>query len=358
MITHNADHGGANTSVASLLRHRPESVEAEWVFLRDGPAVEQSPVPAHVISVGRAREAWRWSGAIVALRSEARRQRADLVFANVTKAQLYASLSARLAGIPSIWWQRERYGQRPLMHQAAGRLPAAAVICSAEHSAAEQRKRFPRTPVVMIHPGIETGALGPPREHVEAAAVRIGIVGRLQRWKRVELAIDAMAAVRTELPQARLVVMGAAEPGLDEDYPAHLRDVARGAGIAEAVDFVGHVPDAADAMAGLDLLVHCAEVEPFGLVPLEAMARGVPVVVPDEGGPRETVRDGIDGVRVDPTDTAALAAAIVALGRDPALRTAMGATARTRVLEAFTAQRTAQRTWEVAQAVAAGRPPG
>lgn len=282
--------------------------------------------------------------------------RADIVFAQITKAQLYAGPAARLAGARSVWWQRERYGQKPLMHQVAGRLPADLVICSAEHSAAEQRRRFPRREVALINPGIEVDGLGLPREHTEAVAVRIGIVGRLQRWKRVELALRAMPAVVRALPDARLVVMGDAAPGLDEDYPGELRAEAARLGVAEHVEFAGHVQGAAEASRRLDLLVHCARGEPFGLAPLEAMARGVPVIVPLEGGPAETVRHGVDGLHVEPTDREALAAAIISLGRDPRRRGQMGAAARRRVLERYTAAGTARRTWELLAEVVSARP--
>src|SRR5207244_1870663 len=80
------------------------------------------------------------------LRDKIREARADLVFAHVTTAHLYANVAARLEGVPYLWWQHERYGQQPWLHQVAGRLRSGAVICSADHTAAEQRARFPRRP--------------------------------------------------------------------------------------------------------------------------------------------------------------------------------------------------------------------
>lgn len=176
----------------------------------------------------------------------------------------------------------------------------------------------------------------------------IGIVGRLQRWKRVELAIAALPPVRERIPGARLRVIGGGFPGLDDDYPAELATLA-----GDGVEFVGEVDDGPAAIAELDVLVHCAHMEPFGLGPVEAMALGVPVVVPDEGGPRESVRHEVDGLRLDPRETPALAAALVRLAGDAGERARMGMAGRARVHEAFTAERMAAEAWAVARRVAA-----
>ena len=358
MVSHSAVAGGMNNAIVSLIRHQPAEVDdISWVFLEDGPMMAFPDVPTSLIEAGRARELWKAPGTVARLRAAIREARADLVFAHVTKAHLYAGPAARLEKVPYMWWQQERYGQKPLMHQAAGRLRADAVLCAAEHTAAEQRKRFPKTPVVLVPLGVPADPAAPTHEHLENESVILGVVGRLQRWKRVELALRAMPAVLAALPGARLRILGDAAPGLDEDYPGELRAEAQRLGVAGSVDFLGHVEDGAAAIRELDVLVHCAEVEPFGLVPIEGMAAGVPVVVPDEGGPRETVREGIDGLRVDPTNSAAMAEAIVALARDPGRRARIGASGRERVLAHFTDELMARRAWRAASAVAGRRDP-
>ena len=357
MISHSAVAGGMNDVVTSLLERRPPHVDARWLFLEPGPATRTACVPHAVVPAGRARELWKVPSVIGVVRGAIRAADADLVFAHVTKAHLYAAVAAHLEGVPELWWQHERIGQMPMMHAVAGRLRAGAVICSADHTAAEQRARYPGTPVVRIHPGARHEGLGPPRVHREADAVVLGVVGRLQRWKRVELAIRALPAIRARVPGARLRVIGDAFPGLDADYPDQLRAEAHALGVTDCIDFAGHVDDGPAAIADLDVLVHCAEVEPFGLVVVEAMLRGVPVVAPAEGGPLETVRADTDGLLVDPRDRDALAAAVVRLAGDPELRNEMGAAGRERALRDFTAEVMARRAWAVALSVAAGGSP-
>lgn len=351
MLCHSAVPGGMNDVVRHLLERRPAGVEASWIFLEPGGAFEQSPVPARIVPAGRARELWKVPGVVRELRREIRSTGADVVFSHVTKAHLYGAPAARLEGVPELWWQHERFGQKPVMHSVAGRMRAKAVICSAEHTAAVQRRRFPRTPVVMIPPGSRSERLEAPRRHVATHDVVFGVVGRLQRWKRVDLALEAFAVIRRSLPQARLRVIGDAVPGLDDDYPAELHALARTLGISSAVEFTGHLADGPAAIGSLDVLLHCAEVEPFGLVIVEAMLRGVPVVAPAEGGPLEIVRDGVDGVLLDPTDTGRFAAAAVQLAQDPQRRTRMGTSGRERASAHFTADVMARRAWAVIDAV-------
>jgi glycosyltransferase involved in cell wall biosynthesis len=313
--------------------------------------------PTKLVEHARFRCLWKHPGTVRRLREEIRARRIDLVFAHFATAHLFGGAAARLEGVPCMWWQQSRYDQGPGLNQAAGHLRAGAVICSSDEVAAEQRRRFGRTPVVRINLGIEVSGDEPIRTHTETSAVRLGIVGRLQRWKRVELAVRAMPAVLQEIPDARLLVVGGAAPALDEDYPAELAAEARALGVDHAVEMVGEVEDGTAVIRNLDVLVHCAEAEPFGLVPLEAMVHGIPVVVPDEGGPRETVRQDVDGIRVDPTDTPALASAIVSLAADPARRAQMGANGREQVLSRFTARLMAERAWRVAAAVHSGEDP-
>lgn len=358
-VVHSAQPGGSNEVLLSMLRHRPPGVECACVFLQGGPmasAAERLGAAVAVVDAGRAREVWRVPRVVGALRGAIRAVRADAVMAHVAKAHLYAATAAGLEGVPYLWRQPARRGEKPLLHEVAGRIPAAAVICPSDFIAAEQRARWPRTPVLRVHPGREVGDLPPPRRHRAAAGdpLTLGIVGRLQRWKRVELALRALPAVLREAPAARLQVIGDAWPGLDDDYPAALRAEAARLGVAGAVDFRGHVPAGAAAIADLDLLVHTAELEPFGLVLIEAMLRGVPVVAPRSGGSAEIVRHEVDGLLVDVTQTDRLAQGILALAADPELRTRMGSAARARAAERFTAERAAGELWSVVRSVATG----
>jgi glycosyltransferase involved in cell wall biosynthesis len=82
---------------------------------------------------------------------------------------------------------------------------------------------------------------------------------------------------------------------------------------------------------------------------VEALARAVPVIAPPSGGAGEIVRHDVDGLLVDPTDTAALTRAVLELARDPERRAAMGAAGRRRALERFDETRMADDLWRLVE---------
>jgi glycosyltransferase involved in cell wall biosynthesis len=170
-------------------------------------------------------------------------------------------------------------------------------------------------------------------------AHRVLSVGRLVPRKGVDLVIEALPALRDAGFDVELLIVGGSgdAAALADDAEAHrLLDVATELGVQDRVSFRGQVPR--DAMPALfrsaDAVVCAPWYEPFGIVPLEAMACGVPVVAAAVGGLRDTVVHQRTGLHVPPKDPAAIAAALAALLADPALRRALGgaggARARTR----------------------------
>jgi glycosyltransferase involved in cell wall biosynthesis len=347
LVSHTGLPGGSNSVLLDLLRDRPPGLEPACVLLGPGPVVDQVRalgVPVEVIRSGRARDARRWHAVIRALRRVIRDHRCDMVFCHGAKGQLYAGTAAALEGTPNVWWQHAMPGQERMV-AIAERLPARAIICSSRWTAALQRTRTPEIPIHTVHPGVVV----PPATPGAAPAERpvVGVVGRLQRWKRVELVLDTIPRVLEAVPGARFEVIGGSDPAIDPDYPGELLRRVQLAGTQDAVRFTGHLPDAADRIGRFAVLAHAALREPFGLVYLEALARGVPVVASTEGGSTEIVRHGIDGLLVDVCDREAFAAAIVDLLRDPERRAAMGAAGRERVAGSFTVERMVAETWRL-----------
>ena len=166
----------------------------------------------------------------------------------------------------------------------------------------------------VAHSGIDPAYLdpAPPRPWRWALLY----VGRLDPRKGVDTAIEAL---RHLPPDARLRVIG----GWDEDERARLEDLARRAGVAERVLFAGQLgrDELLAAYEDCDAVVFPVRWnEPWGLVPLEAMAKGRPVVATGRGGSGEYVRDGENCLLFEAGDPAGLAAAVGRLAGDPALR--------------------------------------
>lgn len=160
-----------------------------------------------------------------------------------------------------------------------------------------------------------------PRE--PGSTLRVGFLGRLDPIKRVPLLVDAMAL----LPPAELHIFG--------DGPERQTIEARVAQhqLHNRVTLHGAVASPGGALQAIDVLVLPSAAEGFGLVLIEAMAAGVPVVGADVPGIRDVIRDGVTGI-LCPGDAASIARAITA-AMDPQRRESLIAQARQDVAERF-----------------------
>ncbi len=197
---------------------------------------------------------------------------------------------------------------------------------------------------VVAAPGIDLErfvASAPPLDPPRAL-----VLGALVGWKRPDLALEIVARAARALPGLRLVVAGHAVGPEGERLRDALRARAARPDLAGLVEVAGPVPDARAALDGASCLLHCADAEPFGLVLLEAMAGGRPVVAPAAGGPAEILAGG-GGLTYPPGDVAAAAAALVAVLGDAGRARELGAEGRRRV-EAEFGLADARRRWRAA----------
>lgn len=179
-------------------------------------------------------------------------------------------------------------------------------------------------------------ALGCTSEHFVVAHV-----GRLVRWKGQDVFLQALARLHGEIPGLRAWVIGEADANTDSQaFARSLHEMARSLGIADQAVFTGHRKDALDLMASADVVVHSSvKPEPFGLVIIEGMAAGRPVIASSAGAGEEIVENNVTGLLVPPGDAEALATAIRTLARNPELRVCMGEEARRRVAQHFSIER-------------------
>jgi glycosyltransferase involved in cell wall biosynthesis len=148
-------------------------------------------------------------------------------------------------------------------------------------------------------------------------------VGRLDRQKGFDVLLQAFALVAPEFADWRLVILG------EGDERPRLSAMMRELGIVDRVSLPGVVPDPERVMAASDLFVLSSRYEGFPNALLEAMAYGMPVISTDcPSGPRQIIRDGLDGRLVPVDDPAALAHAMGGLMGDEPARSALGQHAR------------------------------
>lgn len=155
----------------------------------------------------------------------------------------------------------------------------------------------------------------------------VGLPAVLLPWKGHEMFLEAFARLAAARPRLRALLVGAS-PSTVGDFAPRLRARIAALGLHDRVRMVGHVEDMARAYAAMDIVVHASQrPEPFGLVVVEALAAGRPVVAAGAGGPAEVIRHERDGWLYRPGDAAALAAALATLLDRPALRSELAARA-------------------------------
>jgi glycogen(starch) synthase len=318
---------------------RPESVE-----LRDQLVVRRFPMPLP----GR-----KWSSiqrsatigprSLSALRHAVAAFRPDLLHVQCFGPNgAYATVLARLTGLPLVvTLQGETMmddsdifeSSRVLRASLRSGLRRAAAVtgCSAfTLDDAERRFGLVRGRGQVIPNGVdlqETPSGQPDVGPVPPEQPYIFAVGRVVEKKGFDLLLAAYAGMDGSRRSADLVI-GGAGPALDD-----LRALAATLGVAERVHFVGRLSrqQVARFTASARLFVVPSRLEPFGIVILEGWRAGVAVVATSRGGPPEFVRDGQDGVLVDPFDTSALASTLEGLLSDEDRRNAIAAAGRARV---------------------------
>jgi glycosyltransferase involved in cell wall biosynthesis len=224
-------------------------------------------------------------------------------------------------------------GRRPRRTALDRRLDRAAVesldavLANSGFAAATAERVYGRT-ARYCWPGVAPPAAG------EAAPQRpyVARVTNPRVAKNAHGFLEARRMARAKAPDLTVQALG-----LD----AALREKARALGLAEALVALDPVDDAryASLLAGARFVAYVSIDEPFGLVPIDAMAQGRAVLASSIGGPSETVVDGETGVWVDPFDPAAIAEAMVALWNDPARCDAFGRAGRERYEREFTLDR-------------------
>ena len=187
------------------------------------------------------------------------------------------------------------------------------------------RRGVPRERITVIYPGVDAAWYCPDPAVPRAAVPTFLYLGRLKRYKGVDVALRALALARARRPDVVLEIAGQGD-----DRP-RLERAAAALGVDSAVRFLGFVPEAdkRDLLRRAWAVVFPSPKEGWGITNVEAAACGTPALASDSPGLRESVRDGETGYLVPHGDAAALAARMLELAVDPARAAALGRRGRT-----------------------------
>jgi len=313
------------------------------------------------------------------LRRHLREFRPDLVHAHLPNLSAFWSLLPGLDTPLVVHWHadvlfprrlvvhRLAYGPYSLLERALLRRARRIIATSPDYLAASRPLAPFRDKCRVVPLGLDETRLGRADEAAAAAArarclgaegrFLILAAGRFAHYKGFPVLARALARVAQQVPGTRLAIAG------DGEERELVLAAARQAGAADSLVLPGRVSDAelAALMRAADIfcLPSLERTEAFGMVLLEAMAAGLPLVTTAIPGSGVTLvnRHGETGLAVPPGDASALAEALIDLLRDAPRRLAMGRAARERLAAQFSIARTGRAVLDV-YAEALGRPAG
>lgn len=240
-----------------------------------------------------------------------------------------------------------------------GRTLLAAIAATATHTvavstaAAQQLPSRVRGRVSVVHQGIDTTAFAPgagdPALRADMTAdpdaPLIAAVGRIDREKKLDVLIDAVARVRRSGVDAHLAIVGAPSED-DGGYLVELQQAAERL-LPGAHRFLGRTDAVASTLRSVDVLACPSQDEPFGLIALEAQACAVPVVVSDTGGLVDFVSHERTGLVARTGDVDSLAAQLCRMLTDRDLAATLAEAAREQATARFDSRHRAKHVADI-----------
>ncbi|MBN1642000.1 MAG: glycosyltransferase family 4 protein [Anaerolineae bacterium] len=371
-VDHAHGIGGAEGLLLLLMRSVDRRVWHPVLAANEGALADRAAngeVSVYYVPLGRLRRSPRaliaWLQGARRLVGIVRETGAAVVVGNTVRGSLYGSLGAALSGVPFVWYMHDFWlGEaqpRCLLPDRLGKvlLCAAARAVIANSSATAQHVKCRRKTTVVPN-GIDVRHFAPQpaagkafREAhgIAQEAPLVGMVGRLRPWKGQDRFLRMLASVRDAMPDVRGLVVGGNVFGVQDGYAGRLGALTAELGLGDCATFAGQLEDPRAALAAMDVFVHPGDPEPFGLVNVEAMSMGVPVVAFAQGALPEIVVHGMTGLLVPPGNERGMAAAIVELLGSEGRRREMGAAARERAVAHFGIERVAAQVAAVLEAV-------
>ena len=326
-----AERGGSDHALLRLVRSLPsDEFDCHLVLPGVSPLTSEyhgagatlHTVPMARISGGHGAREWAgyaggWPLAVGRITRLARQLGADVIHSNSLHSW-YGWAAAAALRRPHVWHAREIVVQSAAalrLERVLTRRFATEVVCMSQAIADQLDARR----LVVIRETVDEQEYRPDRAGAFRARVGIpddvplvGAAGRLDTWKGFAVLLDAFEQARLRRPEIHLVVAGGPVVGKE----AYAEGLARRAAGIEHVHWIGHRSDMAELHADLDLFALAStEPEPYGLVAVEALASGAPIVVTDTGGAAEILERAPagSGRTVPPDDAGALAEAMAEL---------------------------------------------
>lgn len=353
-----ADFGGGEANLTDHAVRLANGDRFHPVVLVPGPGIledhlRRSGIETVRLSLGRAR---RILGLIpylplldtIELLRSVRRLDCSLLHANSFTTALHGGLVGAILRRPVVWtcrgWDFRSDGLKGrFLHRFVRRIIATS----------EWVRRKVLAPgvvtsdqILLLHQGVDVNRFHPSMpEETEGLRSELGIdsedvvflcVGTVYPLKQQIPLVRCFESLRRQIPdvRAKLLFIGEGSPP-GNAFEMELRETIARSSFVNDILFLGRRWDVERFLRAVDVVVCPSEVESFGMVVIEAMASGTPVIATSNGGPAETVVPGETGLLIDPSKPSEWTDAMMALLQNAPRRTQMGRAARTHVLAHF-----------------------
>ncbi len=327
-------YGGVETILVTLarLRHLYPAMEPEFALSFEGRLSRElnaAGVTVHMLGEARISRPWTVRKSRRRLREILRRERFDTVMCHMPWSLVVLGPAVRAAEQRLGFFAHAFHTGRNWLERLARLTEPDFVIANS---------RYTQRGVANLFPGVPSGVAYPPVVHSETEvrcalvrgshntaeeAVVIVQTSRLEAWKGHTLHLEALAQLQ-DLGNWVYWVVGGAQRPEEQAYLAQLLKTAQELGIAERVRFLGQRTDVRELLAAADIFCQPnLRPEPFGIVFIEALWAGLPVISTAMGGVLEIV-DHSCGLLVEPGSTSRLSAALRRLITDANLRAELG----------------------------------
>lgn len=339
-------YGGVETFLTTVARFRDRCPEMESHFGvcyegRLSWELAAASAPVHVLGAARISRPWTLWRARRRLRELLRKGHFDIVICHMPWALVVFGKTVRASGASIIFWAHGFHDRNTRLEKMARRVVPDLAIANSHSTATSVSNLFHGVPVRVMYypvalqesPNAKNWRLSVREKMaVEDSTAVILQVSRLEQWKGHFLHLHALAKLRDCGNWVCWIAGGPQKPE-EEDYLRRLQQAASELGLTDRVRFLGQRDDVRELLAAADIFCQPNEgPEPFGIVFIEALWAGRPVVTTAMGGALEIVDESC-GLLVDGADSEALAAQLRELIESPRLRDRLGRAGARRALQ-------------------------
>ncbi|WP_117168554.1 glycosyltransferase family 4 protein [Paraliobacillus sediminis] len=303
--------GGAESMLYELVKVTRKEHQVEVLFMKDGKlkeGIDELKVKTYLLESPRMSNLLggiKWMVKYASLLKH--NEKPDVILNWMTKAQYFAAIPSYLLHIPVCWWQHGVPAPPNLLDRICTALPAKKIGSSSTKAQLAQKKMtskkvfcsFPGSDSELHSPRMENRTLIREELGIKEKTILLGNIGRLQSWKRQDVLIETLEILLEKQYNVKLLLVGGNLYNLDNDFENKIFQLIKEKGLENNVITTGNQLDVSPYYDAMDIYVHAATGEPFGIVMVEAMLHSKPLIVSKSPGSVEIVENGVTGMIVE-----------------------------------------------------------